>query len=271
MILQGKVALVAGTSPNIGGGIAEGLAAAGAGVVAVDVRPENAADCARYINSTGGRAVGVTADVTDEAQVEAAVAAAVAAFGKIDILVNGAVIFNRKGVLDMPYAEFEQQTRIILGGAFLFTKHVAKLMIERGTRGAIINIISTAGHQGEPGNIAYSTAKAGLLNFTRSAAMELVRYGIRVNSLTPTATDRSESYDRAERWGRSVNRPNLPAGQANAFQSRVPMQRLPVPSDYGKAAAFLASEDAKMITGTDLRVDAGAIARYWAWDPSAGP
>jgi NAD(P)-dependent dehydrogenase (short-subunit alcohol dehydrogenase family) len=268
MVLQGKVALVAGASPNIGGGIAEGLAEAGAAVVAVDVRPENAADCARYINSTGGRALGVTTDVTDEAQVEAAVAAAVAAFGGVDILVNGAVIFNRKGVLDMSYAEFQQQTGIILGGTFLFTKHVAKQMIEQGRGGAIINIISTAGHQGEPGNIGYSTGKAGLLNFTRSAAMELVRYGIRVNSLTPTATDRSESYDRAERWGRSVTRPNATPGQISAFQARVPMQRLPVPSDYGRAAVFLASDDAKMITGTDLRVDAGAIARYWAWDPS---
>jgi len=269
MVLQGKVAVVAGASPNIGGGIAEELAAAGAAVVAVDVRPENPADCARYINSTGGRALGVTADVTDEAQVEAAVAAAIAAFDNVDILVNGAVIFNRKGVLDMSYAEFDQQTKIILGGAFLFTKHVAKRMIERGGGGAIINIISTAGHQGEPGNIAYSTAKSGMLNFTRSAAMELARYGIRVNSLTPTATDRSESFDRAERWGRTVARPNSTAPASNAFRSRVPMQRLPVPSDYGRAAVFLASDDAKMITGTDLRVDAGAIARYWAWDPSA--
>ena len=82
-----------------------------------------------------------------------------------------------------------------------------QLMIARGAGGAIINIISTAGHQGEPGNIAYCTAKCGLINFTRSAAMELVRHGIRVNSLTPTATDPSESFDRAERWGRAVSRP----------------------------------------------------------------
>jgi NAD(P)-dependent dehydrogenase (short-subunit alcohol dehydrogenase family) len=270
MMLDNKVALVTGTSPNIGGGIAEALAAAGAALVAVDSRAENAADCARYIESIGGRAIGITADVTDEAQVEAAVEKAVAAFGSIDILVNGAAFFNRKGVLDMSLAEWDRQTRVILGGAFLFTKHVAKQMIVRGSGGAIINIISTAGHQGEPGNIAYSTSKGGLLNFTRSAAMELVGHGIRVNSLTPTATDRSESYDRAERWGRAVTRPEANSGGAmDRFRLRVPMQRLPLPSDYGRAAVFLASDDAAMITGTDLRVDAGAIARYWAWDPAA--
>ena len=171
----------------------------------------------------------------------------------------------------MSFAEWDRQTKIILGGAFLFTKHVAKQMIERTAGGAIINIISTAGHQGEPGNVAYSTSKSGLLNFTRSVAMELVGHGIRVNSLTPTATDPSEALDRAERWGRTVTRPPAGAPQRiDKFRLRVPMQRLPRPSDYGRAAVFLASDDAAMITGTDLRVDAGAIAKYWAWDPVAG-
>ena len=272
MMLKDKVALVAGTSPNIGGGIAEGLAEAGTAIVAVDVQVENAADCARYINSTGGRAIGITADVTDEAQVEAAVAAAVAAFGAVDILVNGAAIFNQKGVIDMPFAEWERQIRIILGGTFLFTKHVAKLMIDQGRQGSIINIISTAGHQGEPNNIAYCTGKSGLLNFTRSAAMELIGHGIRVNSLTPTATDPAESLDRAARWGRKAPNADLANRLRQAFdpfRNRVAMQKLPGPSDYGKAAAFLASDDAAMITGVDLRVDAGAIAQYWAWDPTS--
>jgi NAD(P)-dependent dehydrogenase (short-subunit alcohol dehydrogenase family) len=267
MMLKDKVALVTGTSPNIGGGIAEGLAEAGAAIVAIDARAENAGDCARYVNRSGGRAIGVTADVTDEAQVKAAVARAVDAFGKIDILVNNAATFNRKGVLDMPFEDWQRQTGIILGGAFLFTKYVAKAMIGCGAGGAIINIISTAGHQGEPGNIAYCTAKCGLINFTRSAAMELIRHGIRVNSLTPTATDPTESFDRAERWGREVARPEGLGIRMESFRTRVPMQKLPVPSDYGHAAVFLASDKAAMITGTDLRVDAGAIARYWAWDP----
>jgi len=267
MRLRDKVAVVTGASPNIGGGIAEGLAAEGAAIIAVDSRAENAADCARYVIASGGRAIGLTCDVTDEAQVEATVKAGLESFGKIDILVNNAAIFNKKGVLDMSLAEWERQIGVILTGAFLCTKYAAQSMVERGVPGAVLNIISTAGHQGEPGNIAYSTAKCGLLNFTRSAAMELVRHGIRVNSLTPTATDPSEMFDREVRWGREGRSSAAQVAAMEFYRTGVPMQKLPKPSDYGRAAAFLVSDDAAMITGTDLRVDAGAVARYWAWKP----
>ena len=268
MKLNDKVAIVTGTSPNIGGGIAEALATAGAAVAAVDARAENANDCANYIGRSG-RAIAITCDVTVESEVAGAVARVLDAFGRVDILVNNAAIFNKKGVLDMTLEEWQRQTAIILGGAFLFSKHAAKAMIKEGDGGSIINIISTAGHQGEPRNIAYCTAKSGLLNFTRSAAMELVEHGIRVNSLTPTATDPTESFARAERWGRPASPPVQFVAAFAAYRTRVPMQKLPVPSDYGKAAVFLASDDAAMITGTDLRVDAGAVARYWAWDPAS--
>lgn len=192
-----------------------------------------------------------------------------AAFGKVDVLVNNAAFFNKKGVIDMPFEEWNRQTGVILGGAFLFTKHACTSMIELGVRGAVINIVSTAGHQGEPGNVDYSTAKCGLLNFTRSVAMELVGHGIRVNSLTPTATDPAESFEWAARWGRAARTPERLDRVMKPFRSRVPMQKLPASSDYGRATVFLASDDAGMITGTDLRVDAGAIARYWAWDLGA--
>src|ERR671934_454736 len=201
MQLQRKIALITGTSPNICGGIAVGMADAGAKLVCVDIQQENAHRCADYIKQRGGEALGIVCDVTNEAQVQAAVAQAREAFGGIDILVNGAVIFNQKGVLDMPLAEWTQQTGVILTGAFLFTKHVAQLMISQGRQGSIINIVSTAGHQGEPWNVGYSTGKGALLNFTRSVAMELGEHGIRVNSLTPTATDPTEGAARAERWG----------------------------------------------------------------------
>ncbi len=268
MKLNGKVAVVAGTSANIGGGIAEGLAAEGAALVCSDVLPENASDCARYIERQGGRAIPATRDVTDEEQVKAVIARTRQTYGGIDILVNAAAIFNQKGVLDMPLEEWERQIKIILTGTFLFTKHAARSMIEDRRRGSIINIISSAGHQGQPGNVAYCTSKCGLLNFTRSVAMELVGHGIRVNSLTPTATDPSEGIDRAIRWGRPVPQAERIKQMFEPFRKRAPMQKLPSPRDYARAAAFLASEDAEMITGMDLRVDAGTVARYWAWDPA---
>ena len=268
MKLKDKVALVTGTSPNIGGGIAEGLAAEGAALVCVDAMAANANDCAAYIRSTGGKALGVTCDVTDEAQVSASVVKACDAFGRIDVLVNNAVLFNKKGVLTMPLAEWRKQIDVILTGAFLFTKCVAQSMIDRQVRGSILNIVSTAGHQGEPNNIGYSTAKSGLINFTRSVAMELVKHGIRVNSLTPTATDPSESSERAQRWGRGAIDLSASKPVFEMYRSRIPMQKLPKPSDYGRAAAFIVSSEAEMMTGTDLRIDAGAVARYWPWDPA---
>jgi NAD(P)-dependent dehydrogenase (short-subunit alcohol dehydrogenase family) len=199
--------------------------------------------------------------------VEKAAAKAFDTFGKVDILVNNAAFFNRKGVIDMTYTEWQKQLDVILGGTFLMTKYVGKGMIARRSGGAIVNIISTAGHQGEPGNIAYSTAKAGLLNFTQSAAMELAEHAIRVNSVTPTATDPQEQVERAARWGRQFTLPaNIETVMA-PFRKGIPMQKLPSPSHYGKAVAFLVSDDAEMITGVDLRVDGGAVAKYWAWTP----
>jgi NAD(P)-dependent dehydrogenase (short-subunit alcohol dehydrogenase family) len=88
-----------------------------------------------------------------------------------------------------------------------------------------------------------------------------------VNSLTPTATDPSEGIERAERWGRPIDNPQQLANLFEPFRKGAPMRALPSPRHYAKAIAFLASEDAEMITGMDLRVDAGTIARYWAWTP----
>ena len=271
MKLSGKTALVTGTSPNIMGGIAEGLAAEGAKTVCVDISPDYVHGCAQSIAKQGGQAMGLVCDVTNEAQVIDTVARTEGAYGGVDILVNGATVFNFKGVLDMPLEEWRQQIDIHLTGAFLFTKHVAQRMIDQGRKGNILNIISTAGHQGEPGNVAYGTSKGGLLNFTRSVAMDLAQYGIRVNSLTPTATDPTEGAERAARW--VVQWPTPRQGQRakgllDDASAGVPLRKLPSPRHYAAAAVFLASDEAEMITAFDLRVDAGAISRYWIWNPS---
>jgi len=264
--LAGKIAIVTGTSPNIGGGIAQGLADEGARVACVDVVADNARQCADWIRGRGGEALGLTCDVTDELQVQAMVGRVREAWGGVDVLVNNAGILGGLSVLEMPVERWTRQLAVNLNGTFLCTKHVARLMVERGTRGSIIVIVSTAGHQGQAGNIGYCTSKSGLLNFTRAAAMDLARHGIRVNSLTPTATDVEEGLERAEAWGRERQERR---GRLLDFQRMVPMGRLPSPQHYAKAAVFLASDDAEMITGFDLRVDAGAIAKYWPWIPQA--
>ena len=264
MKLAGKVALVTGTSPNIGGGIVQGLADEGARVVCVDVQADNALQCAAWITKRGGDALGLTCDTTDEAQVEAMVARAREAYGGIDILVNNAGILGGQSVLDMPLDRWTRQLTVNLTGTFLCTKHVARSMVEQGRRGSIIVIVSTAGHQGQQGNIGYCTSKSGLLNFTRAAAMDLAPHRIRVNSLTPTATDVEEGLERAEAWGRP--RPEARARVLD-FAKMLPTGELPSPRHYARAAVFLASDDAEMITGFDLRVDAGAIAKYWPWVP----
>ncbi len=263
--LAGKVALVTGTSPNIGGIAASGFAEAGAKVACNDVREAVAADRVARIEAAGGEAMAIPGDVTDEAVVIAAVDAVLQRWGRIDVLLNNAVQFNAKGVLDMPVAEFRRQVDIIVGGAFLVTQAVARSMVERDVQGSIICVLSTAAWQGQAGNIGYCSGKSAMINFVRSAAMELAPYGVRVNGFTPTATQPDEPKLR-ERFDAAAA-----AGPARGmdFKGQVPMGRLPTPSDYVAPLVFLASDDSAMVTGTNLSVDAGALAKYWPQAPAS--
>lgn len=267
--LGGKVALITGCGPNINSGIAYGFADEGAKIVCVDLRADYAEGCARAIRKRGGDAVAVTCDVSREDQVLAALEKAKSAFGTIDILINGAVLQIRKGVLDLSAEDFRRQIEVSLIGALLFTKHVARAMIKNKTRGSVISIISTEGHQGNPGNVGYGTVKGGLLNFTRSVAMELAPYGIRVNSLSPTGTDPAEGLERAAAWGVTweAGQGRPPNADTTSGNQGVPLGKRPSPRHYARGAVFLASDDAEMITGFDLRIDAGTVSRYWRWNP----
>jgi NAD(P)-dependent dehydrogenase (short-subunit alcohol dehydrogenase family) len=267
MRLEGKVAIVTGTSPNIGGTLAGGLAAAGARVVCTDISADVAGKCAARIEERGGLAFAVAGDVTDEEHAPAVVARALDRWGRVDILVNNAVLFNQKGLLDMPVAEYRRQVDIILTGALLFTRAAALAMIPAG-RGSIINVLSTAAWQGQPGNIGYSTAKSGLINFTRSAAMELTGHGIRVNGFTPTATQPQDPEILARMAAAAAGgQPGQPSPFPMDFTGQFPMKRLPTPDDYVGAVVFLASDESSMITGSNITVDGGATAKYWPWAP----
>ena len=266
MKLKDKVAVITGVNENIGGSIAEQMAAEGARVVCSDISADNSNLCAQSVERQGGRALAVPCDVTDAEAVRELVERTVSTFGGIDIVVNGAAVDLHKTILEITVEEWRRQIDVILTGTFVVTKYALGWMVSRGRPGSVINLSSTAGHQGQPGNIGFCTAKSALHNFTRSVAMEMATHGIRVNTLTPTATDPKEGTARAESWGRTFHQAHL-ADMFEAVRLEVPMQELPTPSDYAKAAVFLASDDARMITGIDLAVDAGVLARYWAWSP----
>lgn len=261
--LDGKVAIVTGASANIGGSLAAGLAAEGAKVVCTDMSAQVAAAAAQRIKDAGGEAFAVTGDVTDPDHVDDVVAQTLDRWGSIDVLVNNAVWFNQKGLLTMPLEEYRRQLDIILGGAFLFTRAVAQVMIDRKVEGSVINVLSTAAWQGQPGNIGYSTGKSGLINFTRSAAMELAEHGIRVNGFTPTATQPEDP----EILRRMEAAAAAPGQYPMDFIAQFPMKRLPTPSDYVPTVVFLASDESRMITGSNITVDGGATAKYWPWRP----
>ncbi|GAC49349.1 SDR family NAD(P)-dependent oxidoreductase [Gordonia aichiensis] len=261
--LADKVAVVTGASPNIGGTLARGLAAEGAHLICTDKSEEVALECAASIRAAGGEAVAVIGDVTDPAHADQAISTAISRWGRVDILVNNAVFFRQQGLLSMPFDVFRAQLDVILGGAFLFTRAAAAAMINGGQGGSVINVLSTAAFQGQPGNIGYSTAKSGLLNFTRSVAMELAEHDIRVNGFVPTATAPTNSSAVAQ-MEKLVTQPQ--EFQMD-FAAQMPMSRLPTPQDYVGAVVFLASDEASMITGTTITVDGGAGAKYWPWTP----
>lgn len=272
--LEGKVALVTGTGPNIGSGLALMLAKYGAKVACNDVRPEAAEACVQRIERNGGTAMAVPGDVTNEVEVQAYIKKVLDTWGQIDILVNSAAMMSGGGLLERTLKDFNRQVEVGAAGNFLNTKYVAESMIERGIKGSIICIISTAGWQGPAGNIGYATSKGGLIQFTRAAAMDLAPYGIRVNSFTPTFTQADNPELIAERQRQQAAAPGSRAFTDINPPRLIPMGEQPTPTDYGHVVSFLASDYARLITGTDFRVDGGALAKYWPYIPSeekAGP
>jgi NAD(P)-dependent dehydrogenase (short-subunit alcohol dehydrogenase family) len=244
--LNGRVALVTGTGPNIGKTIAMTLAQAGAAVLCNDIRPEQAQATADKITEAGFRAAPAPFDIADPDAVEQMVTEGARQFGPIDTLVNNAGVTMPKGLLTTSLEEWQLVTRVVLQGMFLVTRAVVARLVEAKKPGVIVNIGSTSGHRGRRNAIAYCTAKGGVLNFTRALATELARYGIRVNSVSPTKT------------GGAL------AGEAAAERSfdEIPLGRLGDPQDQANAVLFVASDAAAFITGEDIRVDGGTLATW---------
>jgi NAD(P)-dependent dehydrogenase (short-subunit alcohol dehydrogenase family) len=286
--LEGKVALITGAGPNIGSGVALALSKYGAKVACNDVDSSAIKACVARIERNGGEGMAAPGDVTDEAAVQGYVGDVLARWGRIDILVNNAALLGGRGVLDETAEFFERAVRVSALGYFLNTKHVARAMAERGIKGSIVCMSSSNGWTSSAGIIAYAFNKGGVNNFVRAAAMDLAPYGIRVNSFTPTAPNPDNPELIVERTRAGLNpggimnqrggglggptgdepwrRPSRWSGQRAPM---VPMGTTGTPTDIGHAVAWLCSDYARLITGTDLVVDGGARAKNFAYAPAA--
>jgi 3-oxoacyl-[acyl-carrier protein] reductase len=244
--LEEKFALVTGGSRGIGRGIALELAREGASV-AVNYRRDEAAarDTVAQVQAMGGKAIAVRADVSDWPAVQAMVADVLGEFGQLDIVVaNSGVASRVQSVWDVDVEHWHKVIGVDLHGAFYTCKATAKHLVDRGT-GSIILISSIGADTCAPFGAPYYVAKAGVNALTKTLAKECAPKGVRVNCIAPGLIH-SDMGDRLiEHYG-------------DMLIPNIPLRRAGQPQDIGKAAAFLASDDANYITGKILRIDGGS-------------
>lgn len=253
--LRDKVALVTGGGRGIGRGCANVLAREGAQVAVNFVGDRAAAEkTVEAIRAAGGMAEAFQGDVGDEDAATDMVEAVFRRFGSIDVLVNNAGIVSRKSILNVPRDEWDRVIRTNLYGCFHCSRLVARRMIERGAGGRIINISSIHGHVAKADMGAYCSTKGAIDMFTKQLAVELALHEITVNAIGSGAI----ATDINLPLYRSTDPADRPLQQA--VLRRIPLGRIGDPEDIGTAAAFLASAQAKYITGAVLYVDGGYVA-----------
>ncbi|MCC7368134.1 MAG: glucose 1-dehydrogenase [Chloroflexi bacterium] len=244
--LAGKVAVVTGAGQGIGRAIAHGFAGAGAGVVVADVIGENAATVAREIVAEGGRALGLAVDVSQSVAVRAMIDAAVAELGRVDILVNNAGVFPRGMVLELDDDTWNAVMDVNLRGTWLCSQAAARVMVEQGEGGRIVNFASVAAFRPALNGAHYAASKAGIVAFTRNMALEVAPFNITVNAIAPGLTDTAQP-----RYGMTEDE-IAEAGGA------VPLGRIAQPGDMVPTILFLCGPDGGYITGQTHHVNGGS-------------
>jgi len=245
--LNGKVALVTGSSSGIGRAAAEALAANGARVAINFHHNEAGAEAARAkIVADGGKAIIVQADVTNSSQVQSLVEQTVSEFGPIDILVNNAgSLIERLKILELTEERWDEVIDLNLKSAFLCAKAVAASMMERKT-GAIINVSSIAGRNGGAlGSIHYSAAKGGVITFTKGLAKELAPFNVRVNAISPGVIDTP--------YHEQFSSPEM----MKTYAGMIPLGRVGTPAEVGSVICFLASDAAGYLAGETIEINGG--------------
>ena len=242
--LEGKTALVTGASGGIGSAIAVALAKQGARIALSGSNGEKLRVFRQQlIEEAGGDHIEITCNLSDTQQVEELIPAAIDSLGKLDILVNNAGITRDNLAMRMKDEEYDAVMKVNLEAAFRLMRAAARPMM-KARHGRIVNITSVVGSTGNPGQINYAAAKAGLVGMSKSLAQELASRGITVNCVAPgfIATAMTEV---------------LPDAQKDALNARIPMGRMGEGEDIGAAVAYLASDEAGYMTGQTLHVNGG--------------
>jgi len=248
MRLSGKVAAITGAARNgLGRAIALAFAREGADVGVLDIRASD--DTVAAVTSLGRRGAGVEADVADPNGTAAALERLAATLGPIDVLVNAAAVLARGPVLELSLDDWDRLYRVNLRGYFVTSRWVAREMVRRGARGAIINIASISGVVATPNQAHYCALKGGVIALTRCMAVELAPLGIRVNAISPGAFETD------------INRERLqdPVFRASRTDP-VPLARVGQPDEVAGAAVLLASDEGSFMVGANVIVDGGQLA-----------
>lgn len=256
--LTGKVALITGGASGVGRATAHRFAQEGA--EAVIVADRNAAALPVVVDevvaATGATVIGVQGDVSVDEDCERFVAAATERFGRIDLLVSNAPAHSASPFLEMPREDWDRVLSVMLRASFVLGQIAARAMVERQTRGSIMYTASVSALGASKEYAHYGAAKAGIVNLTQTMAIELVDYGIRVNSVSPGPLDTPQSRD--------VLGSDEAMEKARAYWPLVPMKRLGKPEEIAAAFAYLASEDAGYVTGQNIIVDGGLRAHSYS-------
>lgn len=256
--LEGQIALVTGAAQGIGREIALRLAREGAQVVLADIEGDRCRETAEaMVHEQGLKAFALEADVSSEDQVRAMVAESLKIGGRLDILVNNAGCAGPiENIEDTPLAEWERALAVNLTGVFLCCKHAVPAM-KNQNRGSIVNIASVAGKRGMPQRGSYAAAKMGLIGLTRTLAVELGRWKIRVNAVCPGTVpgDRQEIVNQAlaKYTGKTLEQIEADKIQAS------PLRMVVDPQYVAGLVLFLCSADAAIMTGQDLNASAGTV------------
>jgi len=245
--LHGRVALVTGASSGLGLRFAQCLAENGAAVALVARRPERLEALAAQIETAGGKAVPIAADVRDHAAMQKAFDLAERAFGTVTILVNNAGVAHAGRAVEMPEEEWRRILSTNLDAVFLWAQEAARRMLAAGKGGSIINIASVLGLGVAKGVVAYATAKAGVIQMTKALALELAFKGIRVNAIAPgwIVTD--------------LNRDYLATEAGAALKREIPIGRFGEERDLDGPLLLLASDAGRFVTGATIVADGGQI------------